>query len=148
MKLLNRYLDKRIKGKINNEIYVLIWDLIAAPDCNGAHTKHLTRVLHKIKNKEQLIRWHTKRIRKYANYKKIELNSEQEQFIEKMLTLENYDNDLVREYSFSTVALIEQNDNIFSVPILFKIWYGLLNGVEWCVICSIIVISFAVNYII
>lgn len=145
---MNRYLDKRIKGKINNEIYVLIWDLIATPDCNGAHTKHLTRVLHKIKNKEQLIRWHTKRIRKYANYKKIELNSEQEQFIEKMLTLENYDNDLVREYSFSTVALIEQNDNIFSVPILFKIWYGLLNGVEWCVICSIIVISFAVNYII
>lgn len=145
---MNRYLDKRIKGKINNEIYVLIWDLIAAPDCNGAHTKHQTRVLHKIKNKEQLIRWHTKRIRKYANYKKIELNSEQEQFIEEMLTLENYDNDLVREYSFSTVALIEQNDNIFSVPILFKIWYGLLNGVEWCVICSIIVISFAVNYII
>ena len=145
---MNRYLDKRIKGKINNEIYVLIWYLIAAPDCNGAHTKHLTRVLHKIKNKEQLIRWHTKRIRKYANYKKIELNSEQEQFIEEMLTLENYDNDLVREYSFSTVALIEQNDNIFSVPILFKIWYGLLNGVEWCVICSIIVISFAVNYII
>lgn len=93
MKILNKYLDKRIKGKINNEIYVLIWDLIAAPDCNGAYTKHLTRVLHKIKNKEQLIRWHTKRIRKYANYKKIELNSEQEQFIEEMLTLENYDND-------------------------------------------------------
>lgn len=145
---MNRYLDKRIKGKINNEIYVLIWDLIAAPDCNGAYTNQLTRVLHKIKNKEQLIRWHTKRIRKYANYKKIEFTFEQEQFIEEMLTLENYDNDLIREYSFSTAALIKRNDNIFSVPILFKIWYGLLNGVEWCVLCSIIVISFAVNYII
>lgn len=145
---MKKYLDKRMKGKINYEIYTLSWDLKAAANLKGSQTSHLTKVLHRIKNKEQLIKWHTKRIRKYANYKKIELNSEQEQFIEKMLTLENYDNDLVREYSFSTVALIEQNDNIFSVPILFKIWYGLLNGVEWCVICSIIVISFAVNYII
>ena len=145
---MKKYLDKRMKGKINYEIYTLWWDLKAAPNLKGSQTSHLTKVLHRIKNKEQLIKWHTKRIRKYANYKKIELNSEQEQFIEEMLTLENYDNDLVREYSFSTVALIEQNDNIFSVPILFKIWYGLLNGVEWCVLCSIIVISFAVNYII
>ena len=145
---MKKYLDKRMKGKINYEIYTLSWDLKAAANLKGSQTSRLTKVLHRIKNKEQLIRWHTKRIRKYANYKKIELNSEQEQFIEEMLTLENYDNDLVREYSFSTVALIEQNDNIFSVPILFKIWYGLLNGVEWCVICSIIVISFAVNYII
>lgn len=145
---MKKYLDKRMKGKINYEIYTLSWDLKAAANLKGSQTSHLTKVLHRIKNKEQLIKWHTKRIRKYANSKKVNLTPEQDQFIEEMLTLENYDNDLIREYSFSTAALIKRNDNIFSVPILFKIWYGLLNGIEWCVLCSIIVISFAVNYII
>lgn len=145
---MKKYLDKRMKGKINYEIYTLSWDLKAAANLKGSQTSHLTKVLHRIKNKEQLIKWHTKRIRKYANSKKVNLTPEQDRFIEEILTLENYDNDLIREYSFSTAALIKRNDNIFSVPILFKIWYGLLNGVEWCVLCSIIVISFAVNYII
>ena len=147
---MKKYLDKRMKGKINYEIYTLSWDLKAAANLKGSQTSHLTKVLHRIKNKEQLIKWHTKRIRKYANSKKVNLTPEQDQFIEEILKLENQDGNLnYNNYDFTTTAWLQMDDEIFKVPFLFKLWYGLLNGVVWCIIFSIIILFLIIrNYII
>lgn len=93
---------------------------------------------------------YTKRIRKYANSKKVNLTPEQDQFIEEILKLENQDGNLnYNNYDFTTTAWLQMDDEIFKVPFLFKLWYGLLNGVEWCIIFSIIILFLIIrNYII
>lgn len=136
--MLKKYLDIRIKGKLDNEIYCFSYDIGLGSDVHIAKTKtsFLQRKMYKIKNKNNLMDWHIRRIKKYASSKYIKLTDKQQDFINELITMEGIDwyNLDIRDFC----NIDDKRKEILNIPLIFSISSLSLNAFEWMIIIAIL----------
>lgn len=136
--MLKKYLDIRIKGKLDNEIYCFSYDIGLGSDVHIAKTKtsFLQRKMYKIKNKNNLMDWHIRRIKKYASSKHIKLTDKQQNFINELIAMEGIDWWDVDIRDFNNID--DKRKEILNIPLIFSISSLSLNAFEWMIIIAVL----------
>lgn len=135
--MLKKYLDKRIKGKIDGEVFDFNWDLGIFSELHLAKVGFLTRKIYKIKTQNDLNDYHIKRIKKYANSKYVKLTEEQKNFINRISQYEGKDwSDFRNLYSYDEIDA--DRKTIFKSSLIFSISALSLNAFEWMIIIAVL----------
>lgn len=134
---MSKYLDKRIKGKIDQELFNLRQDLRCDDKCHMAKTSFFTRRMNKIKIKRQLVDWHIDRIEKMSKSKNVNLTDEQKKYINEII---EYKNIKLENGEMALKELIKINQKTMQVSFLYSIMWANINLLEWIVIFSVIAI--------
>ena len=139
-KIITKYLDKRCKGKIDNEIFHLHLDLSAEKrEYYKSQTSFFTKLIHRLKTKQDVVDWHVRKIKKYASNKYLVLNEEQKQFIDKICEYEN------KEYDYELIDLIKERHQIIKVPLGYSLRSWGLCLYEWAIILIVVLLAFVIN---
>lgn len=129
--VFKNYLNKRIKGKIDSEIFALRKDLYQHIFGNFEFPLFAERIIRKSVNKQRLVSRHIKKIEKYAKSKHIVLTEKQQKYINQLI--EYKDCNSIDDWQ-QLNELIKTNENIMDVSLFYSIIFVKINLIEWIII--------------
>lgn len=131
--MIEKYLDKRVKGKICKEIF-------AIEECITPSFE-LKKYEIRGKYKKQLIISHIKKIEKLSKSKYCTLTEKQQYFINEIIKYLDQDNLDICELG----VFIRGNKGIMETSMLYSIMWANINLFEWLIIIVILTISLIIN---
>lgn len=129
--MIENYLNKRIKGKIDNEIFALRKDLSKYILGTFKFTSFTERIISKSVNRQRLVSRHIEKIQKYAKSKHIVLTDKQQQYINQIIEYKGCNSvDDLEQLN----ELISINEKTMDVSLLYSIIFAKINLIEWIII--------------
>lgn len=146
---MNKYLAMRKQGELVNRLFYLARDSYTENMVvsSSPHIPWFTRIIKKIKTKEDVINYHKKKLEKITKSKYIVLSDiEKETYNNLMKLIDNTINEKTKEYEdISEVA--NKLRNQIPVPMLFSIFSALkLNAFEIIIALIIFVLFYFILF--
>lgn len=143
---MNKYLAMRKQGELVNRLFYLARDSYTENMVvsSSPHIPWFTRMIKKIKTKEDVINYHKKKLEKIAKSKYIALSdTEKETYNNLMKLIDNTINEQTKEYEdISEVANGLRRQ--IPVPMLFSIFAGKLNAFEIIIALIVFVLVYLI----
>ena len=143
---MNKYLVMRKQGELVNRLFYLARDSYTENMVvsSSPHIPWFTRLIKKIKTKEDVINYHKKKLEKITKSKYIVLfDTEKETYNNLMNLIDNTINEQTEEYEdISEVANGLRRQ--IPVPMLFSIFAGKLNAFEIIILLIIFVLVYLI----
>lgn len=143
---MNKYLAMRKQGELVNRLFYLARDSYTENMVvsSSPHIPWFTRLIKKIKTKEDVINYHKKKLEKITKSKHIVLSdTEKETYNNLMKLIDNTINEQTEEYEdISEVA--NRLRRQIPVPMLFSIFAGKLNAFEIIIALIVFVLVYLI----
>lgn len=140
---MNKYLNIRKKGEFVNRLFYLSRDSYSNTIVKSSpHISLLTRIIKKIKTKDDVIKYHQKQLEKIKNSKHLMLSEEMiEQYNKLIVHIDNVVIEHKDEYKKISDAANDLRNKI-SVPMLFSIFAGKINAFEVIIFLIIFILIY------
>lgn len=140
---MNKYLIIRKKGEFVNRLFYLSRDSYSNTIVKSSpHISLLTRIIKKIKTKDDIIKYHQKQLEKIKKSKYLMLSEELiEQYNKLIVHIDNVVIEHKDEYKKISDAANDLRSKI-SVPMLFSIFAGKINAFEVIIFLIIFILIY------
>lgn len=140
---MNKYLIIRKKGEFVNRLFYLSRDSYSKTIVpSSPHISWLTRIIKKIKTKDDVIKYHRKKLEKIKNSKHLMLSKEMiEDYNKLIVSIDNVVIEHKDDYKNISEAANDLRSKI-SVPMLFSIFAGKINAFEVIIFLIIFILIY------